>query len=81
MKEIKLTIGSMTVTLQPRAFESGKIGYGFYGKIFAEDGTQLQTSVSLVIPHSENSVTDEAKNLRKALAAANAAKAARKAGK
>lgn len=36
-----------------RTFASGKKGYGAYGKTMLADGTALQASINLVIPHSE----------------------------
>lgn len=36
-----------------RTFASGKKGYGAYGKTMLPDGTALQASINLVIPHSE----------------------------
>jgi hypothetical protein len=67
MDPITLNVGGLEFTLTPRAFESGKIGYGLYGQ-FPVKGQALQFSVSLVIPHSEASVTPEANKLRAELA-------------
>lgn len=77
LNPVTVKIGGLELTLNPRAFESGKIGYGYYGKL-PIGGQDVQVSLNLVIPKSEASQTDQAQQLRRELADKQAAKAAAK---